>query len=59
MKRNYEALFGAFYENYFYFKSEGMSGPEALACTCEAYFGMDKEVKWKKQYCLLRKGEFI
>nr|WP_254613180.1 Imm3 family immunity protein [Brevibacillus sp. HB1.2] len=56
VKRNYEALFGAFYENYFYFKSERMSGPEALACTCEAYFGMDKRGEMEKAVLFIAEG---
>ncbi|TKI56904.1 hypothetical protein E8L90_16275 [Brevibacillus antibioticus] len=39
MKRNYKALFGAFYESYFDFKSEKMSDAEALVCSKELFWG--------------------
>ncbi|MFF2484376.1 Imm3 family immunity protein [Paenibacillus sp. NPDC058071] len=56
MKRNYEALFGAFYERYFDFKSEGMSNAEALVCTSEAYFGVQKRGEMEKAVVVIAEG---
>lgn len=59
MRRNYEALFGAFYERYFDFKSEKMSDAEAIACTTDAYFGVQSRGKWRRLLYILQKGEFF
>ncbi|WP_025676843.1 Imm3 family immunity protein [Paenibacillus massiliensis] len=56
MKRNYKALFGAFYERYFDFKSEGMSNAEALVCTSEAYFGVQKRGEMEKAVVVIAEG---
>ncbi|MDQ0171543.1 Imm3 family immunity protein [Paenibacillus tundrae] len=56
MKRNYEALFGAFYERYFDFKSEGISNAEALVCTSEAYFGVQKRGEMDKAVVVIAEG---
>ncbi|MCM3172053.1 Imm3 family immunity protein [Paenibacillus sp. MER 99-2] len=56
MKRNYEALFGAFYERYFDFKSQGISNAEALVCTSEAYFGVQKRGEMEKAVVVIAEG---
>ncbi|MEN1990738.1 Imm3 family immunity protein [Paenibacillus hubeiensis] len=40
MKRNYEALFGSFYQRYLDWKNEEMSDAEALAITYDAYYSI-------------------
>lgn len=56
MKRNYEALFGAFYESYFDFKCERMSNAEALVCTSDAYFDMQKRGEMEKTVIFIAEG---
>ncbi|WP_427182401.1 Imm3 family immunity protein [Paenibacillus sp. TC-CSREp1] len=56
MKRNYEALFGAFYERYFDFKTEGMSDAEALVCTSEAYLGVQKRGEMENAVVVIAAG---
>ncbi|TGV14898.1 hypothetical protein EN829_049220, partial [Mesorhizobium sp. M00.F.Ca.ET.186.01.1.1] len=57
MRRNYEALFGAFYERYFDFKSEKMSDAEALACTSDAYFGVQSRGEMEKAVVNIAEGK--
>ncbi|WP_188067361.1 Imm3 family immunity protein [Brevibacillus brevis] len=56
MRRNYEALFGAFYERYFDFKSEKMSDAEALVCTSDAYFGVQRRGEMEKAVVNIAEG---
>ncbi|WNS41055.1 Imm3 family immunity protein [Paenibacillus sp. MMS20-IR301] len=56
MKRNYEALFGAFYESYFDLKCEGMSNAEALVCTSEAYLDIQKRGEMEKSVIFIAEG---
>ncbi|MEK4063913.1 MULTISPECIES: Imm3 family immunity protein [unclassified Paenibacillus] len=56
MRRNYEALFGAFYEIYFDYKSEKMSDAEAIACTADAYFGVQSRGEMEKAVVYISEG---
>ncbi|MUG44168.1 Imm3 family immunity protein [Paenibacillus woosongensis] len=56
MKRNYESLFGAFYERYFDFKNEKMSDAEAIACTTDAYFGVQSRGEMEKAVVYIAEG---
>jgi len=56
MKRNYEALFGAFFERYFEFKTEKMSDSEAIACTADAYYGVQSRGEMEKAVVHIAEG---
>lgn len=57
MKRNYEALFGAFYERYVDFKNEKMSNAEAIACTFDAYYGVQSRGEMEKAVVNIAEGK--
>ncbi|MGO4786525.1 Imm3 family immunity protein [Paenibacillus sp. 2KB_20] len=57
MRRNYEALFGAYYERYFDFKSEKMSDAEAIACTADAYYGVQSRGEMEKAVVYIAEGK--
>ncbi|NQF15962.1 hypothetical protein HPY31_18870 [Brevibacillus sp. HB1.3] len=56
MKRNYEALFGAFYGKYFEFKNENMSNSEALARTAYEFEGVVNLGEMEKAVVYIAKG---
>ncbi|QNR66283.1 hypothetical protein IAQ67_20930 [Paenibacillus peoriae] len=57
MKRNYEALFGAFYEKYFDFKIEKMSDAEAVARTSGEFEGILNKGEMEKAVVYIAEGK--